>query len=217
MSLSGIKDIDREILKHVDDSELLKICSIDRKTWYYVCDDPFLKRRLSKYPDIEKYKTDETWKRFFLIVVNYVNVMNKKFDFQYTFGDFKTQYAMLNTYKGNELLKEAATVGELSLVIFSLKDGADVHADNEYAFIAAVVHGHLNIVKILIEEYGANIHEEDDEALISASENGHLDIVKYLVEKGVDIHSNENIALRWASAEGRECGRSREFDRQKFR
>ena len=41
MSLSGLKDIDREILKYVDDKELLKICSVDKKTWNEVCDDNF--------------------------------------------------------------------------------------------------------------------------------------------------------------------------------
>ena len=68
MSLSGLKDVDREILKHVDDEQLLKFCSIDNKTWNSVCDDDFLRRRLTgKYPGIEKYKkTKESWKRFFL-------------------------------------------------------------------------------------------------------------------------------------------------------
>ena len=63
MSLSGLKDVDREVLKHVDDKELLRVCTIDRNTWNEVCDDNFLRRRLSKYPDIEKYKLEnESWK-----------------------------------------------------------------------------------------------------------------------------------------------------------
>ena len=68
MSLSGLKDVDREILKHLDDKELLEICSLDRKTWNEVCDDAFLRRRLlNKYPEIGKYKSEkETWKQFFL-------------------------------------------------------------------------------------------------------------------------------------------------------
>ena len=59
MSISGIKDIDREVLKYVDDKELLEICTINRKTWNEVCDDNFLRRRItSKYFGIEKYKKD---------------------------------------------------------------------------------------------------------------------------------------------------------------
>ena len=54
MSLSGLKDVDREVLRYVDDRELLRVCSLDRKTWNEVCDDAFLRRRLnSKYPGIE--------------------------------------------------------------------------------------------------------------------------------------------------------------------
>ena len=54
--LSGIRDVDREILSKVDDKELLKACSIDKYTWKNVCDDAFLRRRLlSKYPEIEAF------------------------------------------------------------------------------------------------------------------------------------------------------------------
>ena len=56
---SGLKDVDREILKHVNDEELVKVCSTDRKTWNEVCDDNFLKRRLMRYPGIEKYKRED--------------------------------------------------------------------------------------------------------------------------------------------------------------
>jgi hypothetical protein len=56
--MSGLKDVDREVLKHVNDRELLEVCRIDRKTWNDVCDDNFLRRRLAKYPDIEKYKLE---------------------------------------------------------------------------------------------------------------------------------------------------------------
>ena len=41
MSLTSLKDVDREVLKHVGDRELLKICSVNRKTWNEVCDDNF--------------------------------------------------------------------------------------------------------------------------------------------------------------------------------
>ena len=88
--ISGLKDIDREILKHVNDKELLLICSIDRKTWYEVCDDAFLRRRLtSKYLNVDNYKaTDKSWKRFFLDVVNYILILKEKYNFTYIEGNF---------------------------------------------------------------------------------------------------------------------------------
>jgi hypothetical protein len=54
--ISGIRDLDREIFSKVEDNELLKTCLIDKYTWNIVCDDLFLRRRLSKYPEIEQYK-----------------------------------------------------------------------------------------------------------------------------------------------------------------
>lgn len=91
MSLTGLKDVDREVLKHVDDESLLKICGINRKTWNDVCDENFLKRRLTgKYPNIEKYKKEnENWKRFFLKAIYYISKMKEEFHFTYTSGDFK--------------------------------------------------------------------------------------------------------------------------------
>ena len=80
--LSGIRDVDREILSKLDDTELLKVCSIDKYTWNNVCDDAFLRRRLlAKYPQIEIYKKkNESWKRFFLRAVRYIALLKEKYD-----------------------------------------------------------------------------------------------------------------------------------------
>ena len=90
--LSSLKDVDREILKHVEDKDLIKACSIDRKTWNEVCDDDFLRRRLAKYQGIEKYKLrDETWKQFFLRFLYYTAKIWENFKFEYKEGDFEKQ------------------------------------------------------------------------------------------------------------------------------
>jgi hypothetical protein len=59
MSLTGIKDLDREILKRIPDGNLLKACTINKKMYNEVCDDAFIKRRLSKYPNLEIYKESD--------------------------------------------------------------------------------------------------------------------------------------------------------------
>jgi hypothetical protein len=100
-NISGIRDVDREILSKLDDRELLKACSIDKYTWNTICDDAFLKRRLlAKYPQIEKEKTkSETWKHFFLRAVHYIAKMKEEFGYDYTFGDFEGQYNLLKENK----------------------------------------------------------------------------------------------------------------------
>ena len=206
MSLTGLKDVDREILKHVDDRELLKFCSLDNKTWNSVCDDDFLRRRLTtKYPEIEKYKREnESWKRFFLRAIYYIAKMKEKFEYEYTEGDFKLQHELLQDWRDyhvDRLLKEAAEKGILSLVKYALEHGANIHAFDDVAVRIASTKGHLEVVKYLVE-HGAYIHEYDDQAFRHAAQYGHLDVVKYLVEHGVDINVEQDYAFEWAASKG---------------
>lgn len=183
-NLTGLKDIDREVLKHVNDKDLLKACSIDRRMWNEVCDDDFLRRRLSKYPGIEKYKREkESWKQFFLRVIYYIAIMKQYFQFDYIQGDFKKQSDYLENYKGQDLLFYSAEQGELDLVKYAIKNyGLDAISLNS-ALRVASESGHLSVVKYLVEK-GANIHAKNDFALRYARMNGHLDVVEYLLEKG---------------------------------
>jgi hypothetical protein len=98
--LSGIRDVDREILNKLDDKELLKVCSIDKYTWNNVCDDGFLRRRLlAKYPKIEQYKIKtESWKNFFLRAVHYIALMKENYNYEYSYGNFITQNDLLNKF-----------------------------------------------------------------------------------------------------------------------
>ena len=205
MSLSGLKDVDREVIKYIDDKELLKICSLDRKTWNEVCDDNFLMRRLlNKYPGIEKYKKEnETWKSFFLRFVYYSSKMKEKYKFEYSEGDFKKQYDLLSLYINNTLLVEAVKEGELPIIKYAVKNGANIHISKEIALRYASSKGHLEIVKYLVEQ-GADIHADDDHSLTWASEEGHFDVVKYLVSRGASIHAANDLAVRAASQNGHE-------------
>ena len=204
MSISGLKDIDREVLKHVDDEELLKICTINRQTWNEVCDDNFLRRRItSKYPGIDKFKKEnETWKQFFLRFIYYTSKMRDVHNFEYTGGDFKKQYEILKEYTGpNSILIESSRQGELNLVKYAIENGAHVNAVGSEALKSASGKGHLDIVRYLLE-FGANIHSWGDEPLRYASTNEHFEVAKYLIKEGANIHANRDEALWWASIYG---------------
>ena len=153
MSISGLKDIDREILKWISDKDLLKVCTVDRKTWYEVCDDNFLKRRLNKYPGIEKYKNgNESWKRFFLRFTYYETRMRDELNFQYSEGNFKSQYNLLKMNMNNNmniLLISAAKAGELTLIKHALQNGAYIRHDTDGALSYAGRGGHLDVVKMV--------------------------------------------------------------------
>ena len=200
MSLTSLKDVDREILKHADDRQLLEICTIDRKRWNEVCDDNFLRRRLSKYPGIEKYKKEnESWKRFFLRAVHFIAKMKEDHDFIYTDGNFEKQNQLfLDNEDMDYLLTEAAYEGELSLVKHAVNNGAVFYNP---AVHNAAEKGHFEIMKYLVEKDNTS-GRQLDMLLRSASRGGNLDIVKYLVDKGANIHFYDNAAIRYASRDG---------------
>jgi ankyrin repeat protein len=82
-------------------------------------------------------------------------------------------------------LAEAAINGHLDVVRSLVENGADIHADNDFALRYTAVNGHIDIVRFLVEN-GADIHANNDLALRWAAEYGHLDVVRYLVENGAD-------------------------------
>ena len=197
--LTGLKDVDREVLKHVDDKELLKICRINKKMWNDVCDDNFLKRRLAKYPEIEKYrKNNESMKRFFSRFIHYTNRM-RKYGYNYLSGDFASQYNLLKRYKRENLLFEAARYGELEIVKYTRRTGIFPHALGERAFKIAIENGHLAIVKWLVEE-GTSVNIFQGAPLRLAAEYGHFEIFKFL--ESVGAHTNYEKALMFAHAFG---------------
>ncbi len=224
--LTGIKDLDREILSKVPDDELLKACTVDKRFWNDVCDDNFLRRRLSKYPGIEKYKSSQSWKQFFLSVIFYISKMKENYEYEYTNGDFKKQYQLLKKFHNDleTLMDEAiqqkeysllfyvvekgidqrlldialymlAGDGNLEMVKYLIKKGADINSNMRVPLTMAVRNGHYNLVKYLVES-GSLIPTY---ILTPASSRGYFDIVKYLVEKKGDINGEElNEALEQA-------------------
>ena len=148
--ITGLKDLDREILSKISDEELIKIWSINKKFYYDVCDDDFLKRRLNKYPNIEKYKVG-SWKQFFIQAIFYISKMKKIYDFVYIEGHFKRQYDLLNSYSiMNNLLLRSVEHGELSLLCHALEKGGNIHNDD--ILRRASKNGHLHIVQYLINK-----------------------------------------------------------------
>jgi len=76
-------------------------------------------------------------------------------------------------------LQQAAYYGHTEVVKLLLEQGADVHAENDYALRWAAINGHTKVVKLLLEQ-GADVHVRDDLALRCAAEYGHTEVVKLL-------------------------------------
>lgn len=98
------------------------------------------------------------------------------------------------------ILSEREKIGK-DTIIRLIQEGADIHADGDYALQWASGNGHVEVVKLLIE-HGADIHASNDNALQWASKYGHVEVVKLLIEHGADIHANNDLALKGASEKG---------------
>ena len=199
---TGLKDLDREILRYISDAELPKFFVINKTFYFKVCDDNYLRRRLQKYTDIFKYKSKlETMKIFYSRAVCSILKMRQGYSFHYSEGNFYEQILLLQRHKGgnwSSLLTESCKLGDLSLVQYCI-------SKNKYfeCLRVAATNNHLNIMKYLIEKKYSK-YTNDWEILRVACEKGYLEIVKYAVEVlKLDIHFQQEKALRWACA----CGR----------
>jgi len=108
-----------------------------------------------------------------------------------------------NKYKANKInLSNIRNLWDVEVFKELVKQGLDIHADNDLALLLVAGNGFLDVVKYLVEQ-GAYIHADNEYPLQRAACNGHLNVVKYLIEQGADIHADNELALRWAAENGR--------------
>lgn len=225
--LSGLpnrKDTDREILLRLPDKDLIQTCRLNKYLFTNVCDDNFFKRKLQlTYPHLLRFYSEKeyiNYKNFYLKIVFYIAKLQEDFNYSYVSGNPKVPYeifkeASIEIVRNNKkhfqvnyqrLLSLAAEKGELDLVKEAVKNGANIHVDEEEASIhvdeedalkLASWNGHLEVMKYLVS-LGADIHINSEAPLKLASGKGYLEIVKYLVNLGADIHANDDEAFRWA-------------------
>ncbi len=184
MKLTGNKDVDRKILNNLEDKDLVKFCTVDKKA-NTLCNDQvfwmnrvFLKFGYVGGDILRKHKGDRSWSEYYIKDLRKIN-KNNAFDY----------------------LRNGSADGRLDHVIISLKNGANIHAYSDLAIRLASQNGHLDVVKYLVEN-SADINAYSDGALRNSSLHGHLDVVKYLVKNGADIHTKSDYPLRVASLGG---------------
>ena len=97
-----------------------------------------------------------------------------------------------------DIIVKASNCDNLAVVKYLVENGADIY-NKDYALQEACSNGHLEVVKYLVEQNTKKSKRCEGFSLVSAAKNNHLDVVKYLLEKGVDIHTDNNDALRKAS------------------
>ena len=97
----------------------------------------------------------------------------------------------------------ACARGDVPQVIFYLENKFDLSFDNNRAIGGASGNGHLEVVKMLLEDDRVDPSANDNYAFRRASKNGHLEIVKLLLlDKRVDPSAQDNYAIKYASGNG---------------
>jgi hypothetical protein len=96
------KDTDRFILEKLDDRDLLNAI-LSNKYFYSLTNEDFWKKRLmDRYPSTLEYKKEgETWKQYYLKVVYYIDLIQRKYNFTFTKGDPLFYYNYLNKHYNN--------------------------------------------------------------------------------------------------------------------
>lgn len=98
----------------------------------------------------------------------------------------------LYTEKREKIIIHCAEWGYLDMVKYLIKNGFDIHTDDEKPLCQAAKRGHLNVVKYIVG-LGGDIHAQNDKPLQKACDSRfvkprvNLDIVKFLVCKGGNL------------------------------
>jgi hypothetical protein len=94
-------------------------------------------------------------------------------------------------------LRSAAAVNNTDMLAFLVRQGADLHADDDAALAAAAATMAVDAVEWLLTQ-GADVHAGGDAALLAAV--GSLDetMGEVLLAAGADIHAGDELPLRTA-------------------
>lgn len=112
---------------------------------------------------------------------------------------FNVKYEDSLGYRYESALEEAVYQENLEIIVFLLKNGADVNSNNGEPIKKALIRKkNLEIANILIKN-GANINIKDEDgsllSQISAMaliDKKSLEILKYLLDKGINVNDGEN-------------------------
>jgi ankyrin repeat protein len=99
----------------------------------------------------------------------------------------------------NMSLIRACLNNDLKQVKETIKNGADVHADNDTPLHLASMRGYLDVVKVLIEN-GADYVV----GIAGACNDKKLEVIKYLVEQSSNIHKSLIYSLAYSNGDFRD-------------
>ena len=216
--LTGIKDLDYKILNQLEDRDLVNICQVNKEADSICQDETFwLNRIVTRFPKVPseifiENRNGRSWADYYIKDLRKINTMEPNEILIDGAKTGKEDWIIIALNRGADVhapddlgpdaaLRYASQYGHTEVIKILIQNGANVHAENDYALILASMYGHPAVVKILLGA-GADVHAENDLALRFASQYGHSEVVKILLEAGADVHADNDQALRWARQKG---------------
>ena len=97
--------------------------------------------------------------------------------------------------KLDELFIQAVRNGKIDQIEWCIKEGADIHYQDDMALDTASTFGNFESLKYLIGTVGYDV-SKNFRCLRDAAQNNNLDMLRYLVEEcGADVKINDNLIL----------------------
>jgi hypothetical protein len=103
----------------------------------------------------------------------------------------------------NRALATAADRGGSAMVAILLRNGADIHANDDLALVMAAFSGRTDTARMLLDQ-GGEVNAANGAPLIWAATNGHKATVLLLCNRGADVHAMDNQAIKQATRHGHE-------------
>ncbi len=172
---TGIKDVDREILRKLPDEDVIKSCSVDKYLREKVCDEQFFERRIQEnYPElIDEYPESfkllySSYKQGYLETVYYISKM-KEIGYDYVKnGELpRSQY-----YKSKRVYD----------IISRLKKHKYESWRGVISLMDIIRMNDLNLIKYAMKIY--DFAEDTRQKALLNSGTFNLNIVKYFADQG---------------------------------
>lgn len=95
-----------------------------------------------------------------------------------------------------KMLVTASYHGHLDTVKYLVENGADVHVDDDKAFIYAVIESNIDVAKYLLQ-FGMDINMNNEYLLRYHIRRKNGGMIKFLVDNGANIHDHHPTIVKW--------------------
>ena len=95
-----------------------------------------------------------------------------------------------------KVIYDVALAGYVHIIRQFMKDYPDILKKGFWKLTHICSRGHLDVVKLLVEEGNADIHQDKNYSVLCALINDHLELAKYLVSKGAKVFDQGDYAIK---------------------